>query len=35
MTTQANGSMGTEMAEDSYDAQQPLPNSRKVYICRL
>jgi phosphomethylpyrimidine synthase len=32
MTTQANGSMGTEMAEDSYDAQQPLPNSRKVYI---
>ncbi|MDQ7000318.1 MAG: phosphomethylpyrimidine synthase ThiC [Mariprofundus sp.] len=33
MTTQANGSaMGTEMAGDSYDAQQPLPNSRKVYI---
>jgi len=33
MTIQANGSaMGTEMAGDSYDAQQPLPNSRKVYI---
>jgi len=33
MTTQANGSaMGTEVTGDSYDAQQPLPNSRKVYI---
>jgi len=33
MTTQANGStLGTGMAGDSYDAQQLLPNSRKVYI---
>jgi len=29
MTTQVNN---TDIAENSYDAQQPFPNSRKVYI---
>ncbi len=33
MTTQAqNTDLGTGTADNSYDAQQPLPNSRKVYI---
>jgi len=33
MTTQAqNTDLGTATADNSYDAQQPLPNSRKVYI---
>jgi len=33
MTTQAsNADLGTEIAGNSFDAQQPLPNSRKVYI---
>jgi len=33
MTTQANNAdLSTELAGDHYDAQQPLPNSRKVYI---
>jgi len=33
MTTQAqNTDLGTATAGNSYDAQQPLPNSRKVYI---
>ncbi|MFQ5519613.1 MAG: phosphomethylpyrimidine synthase ThiC, partial [Mariprofundus sp.] len=33
MTTQAeHADLGSSIAEDSYDAQQPLPNSRKVYI---
>jgi len=33
MTTQAqNTDLGTATAGGSYDAQQPLPNSRKIYI---
>jgi len=33
MTTQAqNTDLGTATAGSSYDAQQPLPNSRKIYI---
>ena len=33
MTTQANNAeLSTELADNHYDAQQALPNSRKVYI---
>jgi len=33
MTTQAsNAELGTDIPNNSFDAQQPLPNSRKIYI---